>query len=180
MAQAAQRGRVAQLDRFVEMSLFYISGALLIAVGSTVFYNVIARYFFNSPAIWSEDVPRVFYLWMTFLAVAVATKRGENIRVTAIINKLAPMPRLVLELIMHVLVLMMIGTMIWFNFPILQMDLHGTMYSTGWSNIVRTLPLSVGGVFILFYQASLVFRSLREYRSGAPLEVGPDELLPGG
>lgn len=173
MATAAARSVFERVDHFVEMLLYYLAALLLIGVAVAVFYNVVLRYAFNSPALWSEDVPRVFQIWMTYLAVAVATKRGQNIRVTVIIDKFRPRPRLILEVFMHILVLIMVATMIWFNFPVLELTMRGRMLSTGWPNAVSFIPVSVGGVFIFLYQSSLILRSIRAYRAGvSQREVG--------
>lgn len=165
----SERPMMARFGASVEQVLFQTAGMLLLLVLAGVFYNTIARYFFNSPEQWSEAAPRVFYLWMTYLAVAVATKRGENIRVTFIFDRLEPLRRLLLGIVMHGLVITMLVIVVWNNFPLLRLGMRGTMLATGWSNVVNFLPLTVGGVFILFYQTSLIPKAFAAYRaSGAP------------
>ena len=169
MGGQGEQGAMSRFNRSVERVLFQIVGVLLLLVLAGVFYNTIARYFFNRPELWSEAAPRVFYLWMTYLAVAVGTKRGANIRVTFFIDKMEPLRRLLLEVVMHALVMIMIVTVVWHNFPLLRLGLRGTMLATGWSNVVSFLPLTVGGVFILFYQALLIPKAFAAYRAtGAP------------
>ncbi len=169
MQSVDDRPLLVRFSQSVERVLFQTAGVLLLLVLAGVFYNTVARYFFNSPEQWSEAAPRVFYLWMTYLAVAVATKRGENIRVTFIFDRLDPLRRLLLEVFMHVLVMSMLSIVIWHNFPLLRLGLRGTMLATQWSNVVTFLPLTVGGLFILFYQALLVPKAFAAYRaSGAP------------
>ena len=93
-----------KLDEFLEKALHYISGLLLMIIAIIVFVAVVMRYVFNEPPLWADEAPRVFFLWMTYLGIAVATKRGRNIRVTHFIDKFAPKPRVILETFMHCLV----------------------------------------------------------------------------
>ena len=164
-----EQGVMTRFNETLERILFQTAGVLLLLVMAGVFYNTIARYFYNSPELWSEAAPRVFYLWMTYLAVAVATKRGQNIRVTFFIDRMKPLQRLMLEVVMHALVLTMIVVVVWHNFPMIRLGMRGTMLATGWNNVVSFLPLTVGGLFILFYQAMLVPKAFAAYRAtGAP------------
>ena len=62
------------------------------------------------------------------------------------------------------LVIVMIIVLFWHNFPILKFSLGGRIISTGWSNIVSFLPLTVGCVLMVLYQTLLVRRSIRRYQ----------------
>jgi TRAP-type C4-dicarboxylate transport system permease small subunit len=152
------------LDRLLERALFYLSAALLLIIAGMVIYAVTLRYVFNEPPLWADEAPRVFFLWMTYIGVAVATRRGQNIRVTHFIDKFAPLPRLMTEAGMHLLVLVMLAVLFWYNLPILELQSGGRMMSTKWSFVWPYAALSAGCVLMLFYQSRLMIRSIRTYR----------------
>ena len=152
-----------RLDTAIDGLLYLFSAALLIAVTGAILYSVFTRYALNRPPLWSEEVPMTFFMWMTFLGLALATRRGENIRVTYFIEKLTPTSRLVLEIVMHLLVIAMMIVILWFSFRVIRLQLRGTMLSTGWSKAVNWIPLPVGMVLSALYQFKLVRRSVREY-----------------
>jgi len=152
-----------RVDTAIDGLLYLFSSALLIAITGAIIYSVFTRYALNRPPLWSEEVPMTFFMWMTFLGLALATRRGENIRVTYFIEKLAPGPRLVLEIFMHLLVIAMMIVILWFSFRIIRLQLRGTMLSTGWSRAVNWIPLPLGMVLSALYQVKLVRRSVREY-----------------
>lgn len=156
---------LGRVDRYLETFLYYTSAGLLIAISCAVFYVVVARYFFDDPPLWAEDAPRVFFLWMVYLAIAVATKRGQNIRVTHFIDKFPARARLVTEIIMHILVLIMLAVLFWYAFPVLRLQAGGTMLSTGWSYVWAYIPLPLGCVLMTLYQVKLMLRSIEHYRS---------------
>lgn len=155
-----------RLDDWLEKALYYLSGALLLTIACAVFYAVTARYAFNEPPLWADEAPRAFFLWMTYLGIAVATKRGQNIRVTHFIDMVAPLPRLILETVMHVLVLIMLAALVWYNIPILKLQAGGSMLSTGWSFVWLYAPVTVGSALMLFYQSRLMLRTIETYRAG--------------
>lgn len=155
---------LARLDELFDKLLYYVSGLLLITIACSVFYAVTMRYAFNEPPLWADEAPRAFFLWMTYIGIAVATRRGQNIRVTHFIDKFRPKPRFILETVMHVLVLIMLVSLVWYNQPVIQLQSGGSMLSTGWSFIWLFAPVSVGSVLMLFYQTRLMLKSYADYR----------------
>lgn len=155
-----------KLDAFFEKLLYYLSGVLLIIIACAVFYAVTLRYVFNEPPLWADEAPRAFFLWMTYIGIVVATMRGQNIRVTHFIDKFAPKPRLIIETFMHVLVLIMLVAVVWYNWPVIQLQAGGKMLSTGWSFIWLFAPVSVGCLLMIIYQSRLMIRSIADYRRG--------------
>jgi TRAP-type C4-dicarboxylate transport system permease small subunit len=129
-----------------------------------VFISVTLRYVFNEPPLWADEAPRAFFLWMTYLGIAVATKQGKNIRVTHFIDKISAKPRVFLETFMHCLVLIMLGSLVWYNIPILNLQSGGSMLSTGWSFLWLYSPVTVGSSLMLFYQTRLMVNTILVYK----------------
>lgn len=157
-----------RLDRALELALYWLSGALMLALTGVVLWAVAARYFFNAPPSWSEEVPRVVFLWMTYIAIAVAVRRGQSLRITIVLDKLAPLARLWLEMFMHVSIFVMLAFLFWHNLPVIELNTGSRMLATQWSDAVRYWPLSVGCVLIGLYQVRLVIRSWLDYRGARP------------
>lgn len=147
----------------VETLLYWLGGLLMIVISALVCYSVVMRYFFNKPPIWSENVPVTLFVWMTFIAAGVATKRGLNLRVTYFVDKLPTRLRLGIEMLMHALVLALLAVLFFYNIPIVELQWPGRMLSTGWSNAVNFIPLSIGCALMFWYQTGLFRRALRAY-----------------
>jgi TRAP-type transport system small permease protein len=157
---------LARADVLLDRALYYASALLLITIATAVMYTVISRYIFHAAPLWAEDAPRVFFLWMTYLGIAVATRRGQNIRVTFFVEKMSPKPRLYLDMFMHLCVLAMLITLLWNVWPLIRLNLAGTMLSTGWSNAVSWFPLPVGAALMLMYQVRQMIKSYTDYKAG--------------
>lgn len=68
--------------------------ALLVAAEILVLLaGVVARYVFHHPLVWSDEVASILFLWLAMLGSAVAFQRGEHMRMTAVVGKLAPSTR---------------------------------------------------------------------------------------
>src|SRR5246127_3998462 len=74
--------------------------ALLVAGEIAVLLaGVVARYAFHHPLIWSDEVASILFLWLAMLGSAVAFQRGEHMRMTAVVGKLAPSTRAFLDVL---------------------------------------------------------------------------------
>lgn len=151
-------------DRALERGIFYGSALLMLALTGVILYAVVARYFFNRAPIWSEEVPRVLFLWMSYLAVAVAVRRGQSLRITFLLDRMPPLARLVCEVSMHLSILLMLGFLVWHNVPVIQLLGQSKMLATQWPDSVRFWPLTVGCVLIALYELRFVIRALQDYR----------------
>jgi len=155
---------IERADRALELAIYDLSAALMLGLTGVILYAVVARYFFNAAPIWSEEVPRVLFLWVTYLAIAVAAKQGRSLRVTFLLDMLPPLARLWLELFMHASIFVMLAFLLWHNIPVIELSGNTRMLATQWSDAIRFWPLSIGCVLIGLYQLRLVARTLADYR----------------
>ena len=97
------KGRVAVWASSAEDLLGRLLGvpvALLVAAEIIVLLvGVIARYLFRHPLIWSDELASILFLWLAMLGSAMAFKRGEHMRMTALVSKMAPDRRALFDLL---------------------------------------------------------------------------------
>ncbi|GAA4340657.1 TRAP transporter large permease subunit [Variovorax defluvii] len=98
-----QRGVVAAWAQRAHQGLGRLLGvpvALLVAAEIAVLLaGVVGRYVFHHPLIWSDEVASILFLWLAMLGSAVAFQRGEHMRMTAVVGKLAPETRAFLDVL---------------------------------------------------------------------------------
>ena len=153
-----------RIDRALELLVYYLSAALMLALTGVILYAVVARYFFNASPAWSDEVPRVIFLWGTYIGIALAAKRGQSLKVTFVLDRLPRLARLWLEMFMHASIFVMLAFLLWHNIPVIELARQTKMLATQWPDSVRFWPLSVGCVLIGLYQVRLVLKTLQEYR----------------
>ena len=61
-----------------------IAAWLYFLIGLMIGYEVLARYIFNAPTIWAQELSQLLFLWATFLGVSRALKRDQHIRINAL------------------------------------------------------------------------------------------------
>lgn len=145
----------------IEQTLYWIGAGLMIAITAVMLYSVVMRYFLSQPPIWGEDIPRILFIWMTFLSIGLAIRFGLNIRVTFLVDRMTPPVRRLVGIAMHLIVLAMIVVIFVYSFPIMELALGGTMLSTGWNNIILSLPMPVGMVIIFAFQCRELMKTWR-------------------
>ena len=65
-----------------------VAGAFMVMMSLTTFANVLARYFFNSPIQWAEELARYAFIWVVFMGAAVCTKRKRHIAMDILVSTL--------------------------------------------------------------------------------------------
>src|SRR5262249_53571539 len=80
------RPRFPRLDHALAV-LTEVPAALLVVVEICVlFAGVVARYVFNRPLVWSDELASALFLWLAMIGAVIALRRGEHMRLTAIVK----------------------------------------------------------------------------------------------
>jgi len=79
----------------------------LFAMVVMVFGNVVLRYAFNSGITVSEELSRIFFVWLTFIGAIVAMRDGSHLGMTSVVEKLSRKGKLVCAAICQVIIIVM-------------------------------------------------------------------------
>jgi tripartite ATP-independent transporter DctM subunit len=90
---ASWTGALLGIDRWVGTAVEWIAGALVLAEIAVLFGGVISRYVLHQPLVWSDEFASILFLWLSMLGAVVALRRGEHMRMTALVAKAAPSAR---------------------------------------------------------------------------------------
>lgn len=106
--------------RRLTAALAAVSAVLLFAIGAMLTYEVVARYFFNAPTIWAEELSRLFLIWAVFLASAGLLASRDHIRITVLIDRAPKAVRRVADVFSYLFVAVITGLIAWHGYPIAQ------------------------------------------------------------
>ena len=81
------------LGHITELTAALLVGAEIVIL----FTGVVARYVFNRPVIWSDELASILFLWLAMLGAVIAFRRGEHMRMTAVVGMLRPATRAALD-----------------------------------------------------------------------------------
>ena len=72
---------------------------LVVAEVVILFAGVVARYGLRQPLIWSDELASILFLWLAMLGAAVAFRRSEHMRMTAIVASRGASTRAYLDMV---------------------------------------------------------------------------------
>jgi tripartite ATP-independent transporter DctM subunit len=73
------------------------AAGLVVAEIAILFGGVIARYVFDRPLVWSDELASTLFLWLAMLGAVVAFRRDEHMRMTACVGMLRAPQRAIVD-----------------------------------------------------------------------------------
>src|SRR5260221_6332141 len=94
------RGSLAACHEAWLGMLVEIPAAILVVAEIVIlFAAVAARYGLRQPLIWSDELASILFLWLAMLGAAVAFRRSEHMRMTAVVASASPAVRAWLDVV---------------------------------------------------------------------------------
>jgi tripartite ATP-independent transporter DctM subunit len=90
---AGSAGALRKAERWLGSIVAAAAAILVVAEIIVLFTGVSARYLFQKPIIWSDELAGILFLWLAMLGAVVAFQRAEHMRMTAIIGMVSPSTR---------------------------------------------------------------------------------------
>ncbi|KQX95096.1 ABC transporter permease [Variovorax sp. Root473] len=90
-------GIAGRADRVIGGAVEAVAALLVLAEICVLFAGVVSRYVFHAPLVWSDELASILFLWLSMLGAVVALRRGEHMRMTALLQKVQPSTRAMLD-----------------------------------------------------------------------------------
>jgi tripartite ATP-independent transporter DctM subunit len=97
--QAGARKWLVTLEAAVGSTVEVVAALLVVAEIAILLAGVVSRYVFHQPLLWSDELASILFLWLAMLGAVVALRRGEHMRMTAIVGKVSPLVRAFLDVL---------------------------------------------------------------------------------
>ena len=154
---AITRAVEAWLGTFVELA----AGALVVAEIVILFSGVIARYVFNHPLVWSDELASIVFLWQAMLGAVIALRRDEHMRMTALVGALPPRAQAGLDAFATCAALTFLALIAWpaFDYAIEELDI--TTPALEITNAWRAAALPCGTVLMALFALFRLFTAER-------------------
>ena len=80
--------------------LVEIPAALLVVAEIIILFSgIVARYVLHTPLVWSDELASILFLWLAMLGSVIAFRRGEHMRMAALVNRASPATRAMLDMV---------------------------------------------------------------------------------
>src|SRR6266850_2956422 len=155
-----RRSLAASLESGLALLVEIPAALLVVAEIVILFAGVVARYGLHRPLIWSDELASILFLWLALLGAAVAFRRAEHMRMTAVVASAKPAMRAYLDLVATVAALAFLLLIAWPAYEYAYEESYITTPALQISNIWRAAALPVGIALMA------LFAFLRLARSG--------------
>jgi tripartite ATP-independent transporter DctM subunit len=89
-ASLAPPSLFARFDRLLGLTVEAAAALLVVAEAALLGWATTARYLFNQPLTWSDELATILFVWLSMLGSVVALRRGEHMRLTTFVHKMSP------------------------------------------------------------------------------------------
>ena len=103
---------MARLDPLFK-ALDALLALLLAGMVAMVFGNVVLRYVFNDGIVVSEELSRIFFVWLTFLGAIVAMRENAHLGMDNVVRRLPRSGQVACLAASQLLILMCCGILFW-------------------------------------------------------------------
>jgi tripartite ATP-independent transporter DctM subunit len=153
------------LDSLLGAAVEILAAALVAAEIVILFGGVVARYVFNHPLVWSDELASILFLWLAMLGAVVAFRRDEHMRMTAAVGSLPASTRATFDLFATCAALAFLLLIAWPAYEYAREETFITTPALGLNNAWRAAALPSGITLMA------VFAMLRASRAGSPRSI---------
>jgi len=142
----------------------YVAAVLLLIMILVAFINVVTRYLFRASIAFTEEIEVAFFVWVTFLGIAMAFKKGSHLAMVFVRDRLPVRKHLIifgqiLSLILFIVVLYLTAQYVYLDMTVY----HSTTMALGIPMWIYTIGMPIISVLVVFR----IIQSMREVMKNA-------------
>jgi TRAP-type C4-dicarboxylate transport system permease small subunit len=123
----------------------------LISIICAMFLEVVFRYFFRHPFLWTDEVTRLALIWMTFIGVVIGVKKGSHITIDFLLKKFPQSLQAILGVAIKIVFMGFCVLMIINGAQLTKLKMDIPTPALEWSWGLFYFPLVVSGVLVIFW-----------------------------
>ena len=156
-------GALQRAEELLGLIVSAVAALLVIVEIIVLFSGVSARYLFQKPLIWSDELAGILFLWLAMLGAVVAFERGEHMRMTAIVGMVRPRTRAFFEVLAVAAPLAFLALVLHPAYEFASDEMFVTTPALDISNLWRAaaLPVGLGLMFLVAFLRLLSFGDWR-------------------
>jgi len=149
----------SMINKIIDTMQNICSILLLIMLG-IVFVDVFARYLFNSPIIWSEELTLMLLIWFGFFSMSNELYHEKHIRLTMAYDKFSPRKKKIVSLI-NILLFTIFFILMSYNIVLIMLNIGSMkMPVSKLPKVMLYIPVFCSSVLMTFYSIALFFKKL--------------------
>lgn len=152
--------------RVLERAADALLVALFLLIFGLVLAQVVCRYIFNDPLVWSEELARLAFVWVAMLAWSLGSRRRSHIAVTVFVDMLPRGPRLALQLFIQAAIVLFCVLLLIHGWTLTKRNLDLPMVTLELPYAVVYAVAPLGAAIVVFYALAEIRRLVMVFRTG--------------
>lgn len=113
-------------DSLIEKAIAVLLGFLIVSL----FAQVISRYLFNFPIMWTDEIGRYVFIWIVYLGSAAAFKNKAHLIVDVFTQKMSPKLQFYLNLFFYMVITLFLFLVFVYGLQYAMNNMGNPAYST--------------------------------------------------
>lgn len=126
-----------------------------------IFLQVIMRFVVGHSLVWSEELGKFIFVWLSWLGISIGERRNEHIKITLLTDRLPAKWQKVFEIVAYLVLLAILGVIIYYSVILVEFQVKvkyaGIKISTSWGY----LSLLLGCSFMVLRIIAVLYRDIR-------------------
>ena len=130
----------------------------LVLISAIIPWAVFTRYVLNSAASWPEPLAILLTIVLTFIGAAAAYRLNLHMNISYFADKLPPLPRRLLDLLVQLLMAMIALFMVIWGEKLVEVTWHNSIADFPFLSVgITYLPIPIGGFCLLLFIIERIF-----------------------
>lgn len=144
------------IDKAEDISLVVLFALMVFFI----FLQIIMRFVVGHSLVWSEELGKFIFVWISWLGISIGERKNEHIKITMVTDKLPPKWQKVCEIVAYLILLAILAVTIYYAvvLVVFQQKVHyaGIKISTSWGY----LSLVLGCGFMALRVIAVIVRDI--------------------
>lgn len=150
------------VTRIIDVIMF-ICSVLVLMMLAILFCDVFARYLFNHPIIWSEEITLVILIWFGFFSISNELYYEHHMSISFLFDKLKPKTQKVVSLINCVLEIIFFFIM-FYELVVITITIRDSKLPvSGLHKIIIYIPVVLSSLLMILYSVALLIKKMQLY-----------------
>jgi TRAP-type C4-dicarboxylate transport system permease small subunit len=156
------------LEKF-NLTIGYLCGLGILAMGLILTYEVICRYCLESPTIWAQETSAYLFMWTMLAGSAYTLMKGKHVRIDLIFERLSRKSQLLLDILTSLAGIAFCAVVSWQAYEMILSTLRFNKLSPTLLRVPLWIPQSsllIGFVLLTFQFAFIIADRVQTLSSG--------------
>lgn len=147
------------LSKIISGFLFFFISVLV----AITFLQVLSRFVFHIPIVWSEEVVRMSFIWIIFLGSAIAVKEGIHLTLDMIVSSFGEKWRYFIRLIILGLIFIAAGIICYGGFNYVVRNIGKTAVTMQIPSNVVYVSAPISALLMMFFTIEQFINQTKEH-----------------